>query len=63
MDLHSFAVSLGPNDPVKLIASADGRAELKRWKFAHLNLHEDYAAALAVEGQTCDLRFFQEQAA
>jgi 4'-phosphopantetheinyl transferase len=63
MDLHSFAVSLHPNDPPELIASAEGPAELKRWKFAHLNLHDDYAAALAVEGQACELHLYREQAA
>jgi 4'-phosphopantetheinyl transferase len=63
MDLHSFAVSLGPHAPAALIASAEGPAELKRWKFAHLNLHDDYAAALAVEGQACELHLYREQAA
>jgi 4'-phosphopantetheinyl transferase len=64
MDLHSFSVSLGPpNEPAALIASAEGPAELGRWKFAHLNLQAGYAAALAVEGAEIDLRLCQEQAA
>jgi 4'-phosphopantetheinyl transferase len=63
MDLHSFSVSLGPNEPAALIASAEGPAELHRWKFAHLNLRANYAAALAVEGTELDLSLYQEQAA
>jgi 4'-phosphopantetheinyl transferase len=63
LDLHSFSVSLLPDAPAALIASAEGPAELRRWKFAHLNLHDDYAAALAVEGQMCDLSLYREQAA
>jgi len=63
LDLHSFSVSLGLDEPAALIASAEGPAELRRWKFAHLNLHDDYAAALAVEGQMCELRLYKEQAA
>jgi len=62
LDLHSFSVSLGLDEPA-LIASAEGPAELCRWKFAHLNLHDDYAAALAVEGQMCELSLYREQAA
>jgi 4'-phosphopantetheinyl transferase len=63
MDLQAFSVSLGPNEPAALIASAEGPAELRRWKFAHLDVHDGYAAALAVEGSECNLRFCQEQSA
>ena len=63
LDLHAFSVSLGPNEPAALIASAEGPAELQRWKFANLELHDGYAAALAVEGSQCDLRLFEDQAA
>jgi 4'-phosphopantetheinyl transferase len=63
MDLHAFCVSLGPDEPAALLASAEGPAELQRWKFAHLDLQDGYAAALAVEGRECDLRFCQEHAA
>jgi 4'-phosphopantetheinyl transferase len=63
MDLHAFSVSLGPNEPAALLASAEGPAELQRWKFTHLDLQDGYAAALAVEGRECDLRWCKEQAA
>jgi 4'-phosphopantetheinyl transferase len=63
IDLHAFSVSLGPNEPAALIASAEGPAELRRWRFAQLDLQDGYAAALAVEGRECDLRFCGEQAA
>lgn len=63
LDLHAFSVSLGPNEPAALIASAEGPAELKRWKLADLKLQDGYAAALAVEGHRCDLRLFEGQAA
>jgi 4'-phosphopantetheinyl transferase len=63
LDLQGFSVSLGADEPPALIASAEGPGELKRWKFANLELHQGYAAALAVEGRVCELRWFEEQAA
>jgi 4'-phosphopantetheinyl transferase len=50
MDLHSFTVALGPDEPAALLESSEGPGEVARWNLEELNPSPDYAAALAVEG-------------
>ncbi len=63
IDLHGFVVSLRPNEPPALLESVSGPAEVLRWTLADLHPHPDYAAALAVEGNECNVRLWQEEAA
>ncbi|MGA2600816.1 MAG: phosphopantetheinyl transferase, partial [Bryobacteraceae bacterium] len=52
----SFVVSLLPQEPAALLAASDGPEEVSRWRMFTLDLHPQYAAALAVEdrdGRVC----------
>ncbi len=56
LDLNSFVVSLLPQEPAALLAANDGPEEVSRWRMFTLDLHPQYAAALAVEdrdGRVC----------
>jgi 4'-phosphopantetheinyl transferase len=48
--LHSFGVSVKPEDPARLVFVDGAAAELKRWMFQDISPSASHAAALAVEG-------------
>ena len=58
LPLESFDVSLGPNEPVILRATRPDPQEAARWTLLGLEVSPDYAAALAVEGQGLEFRFW-----
>jgi len=58
MALDKFAVTLAPGEKPALLSSEDDPEAPKRWSLCGLNAAEGYAAALAVEGQTWNLRFW-----
>lgn len=55
--LDSFEVSLEPERPPALIATLDDPDEAGRWSLHELDPGPGYAAALAVEGARCTLRY------
>lgn len=63
MDLHSFSVGLHPGEPAALLESAEGPAELARWKLCELDTAPGFAAALAIEGPAVPRIHQQEFAA
>ena len=50
LGLDTFAVSLACEQPSALLRSSEGESELKRWRFWAVDVGENYAASLAVEG-------------
>ena len=54
--LDEFSVSLAPGNPVELLNSTLGEAEIRRWSLRDLSFGRLYAAALAVEGRGWRLR-------
>jgi|SRR5271165_1103849 len=63
LDLNSFVVSLLPQEPAALLAANDGPEEISRWRMFTLDLHPQYAAALAVEDRDGRVRLRQEELA
>jgi 4'-phosphopantetheinyl transferase len=59
--LDSFDVSLRPGESAALLQSREDAREPARWRFVALQPGEDYAGALAVEGQDWCLHCFQWQ--
>ncbi|HCI82512.1 MAG TPA: phosphopantetheine-protein transferase, partial [Ktedonobacter sp.] len=59
LDLASFDVSLRPGEPSALLQSRENPREVTRWRFEALNVGEEYAGALAVEGHDWQLRTWQ----
>ena len=55
--LEHFSVSLAPDEPAALIASADP-LELSRWSFRELTPAPGYVAALVVEGRDLELQCY-----
>lgn len=55
MPLDSFDVSLARGEPARLLRVENELAELERWTLSDLNIAEDYAAALCVEGNDWNL--------
>ncbi|HEX9840754.1 MAG TPA: 4'-phosphopantetheinyl transferase superfamily protein [Anaerolineales bacterium] len=58
LPLDSFDVSVGPNEPVILRATRPDPQEAAHWVLLSLEVSPDYAAALAVEGQDLEFRFW-----
>jgi 4'-phosphopantetheinyl transferase len=58
LPLDSFDVSLSPGQPAVLRATRPDSEEAARWTLLSLNVGSDYAAAVAVEGQHLDFRFW-----
>jgi 4'-phosphopantetheinyl transferase len=58
LPLDSFDVSLSPGQPAILRATRPDSAEAARWTLMTLEVGPGYAAALAVEGQSLDFRFW-----
>jgi 4'-phosphopantetheinyl transferase len=59
LGLDTFAVTLAPGEPPRLIRSALGELERKRWLVRNLDVHPGYAAALVIEQGEWDLRCWQ----
>jgi len=54
--LDGFDVTLGPGVEAELLRVADDDAS--RWSMCDIDVGQDYAAALAVEGAVSDMRYF-----
>jgi 4'-phosphopantetheinyl transferase len=50
LKLADFDVAFGPGTPAALLRTAWDHAEAGQWQLMNLDVHEDYAAALAVTG-------------
>ncbi|HLJ49453.1 MAG TPA: 4'-phosphopantetheinyl transferase superfamily protein [Bryobacteraceae bacterium] len=61
LNLHGFVVSLAPGEPAALLDSEQGAAEAARWSLVALEPHPDYAAAVAVEGASGEVRELREE--
>ena len=57
--LDQFDVSLTPGEPAALLSTRPDSSEAPRWSLHDLVVSPDFAAALAVEGQSCALSFWQ----
>ncbi|HEX7294719.1 MAG TPA: 4'-phosphopantetheinyl transferase superfamily protein [Pyrinomonadaceae bacterium] len=57
LPLDEFSVSLTPGTPAALLAAADP-LELSRWYFKALSPLPNYAAALVVEGNDLEIRYY-----
>lgn len=58
--LDQFDVSLAPGQPAALLKTRYDSNEASHWSLFNLTLnHPGYAAAVAVEGQKCRLKFWQ----
>lgn len=57
--LDRFTVSLAPGAPALLLSTDDDPSEASRWSLTELFPREGYRAALAVEGTTPLLRYWQ----
>lgn len=58
LPLDSFDVSLAPSEPAILRATRPDAKEASRWSLHSLNVESDYAAALAVEGNDLEIRYW-----
>jgi 4'-phosphopantetheinyl transferase len=56
LPLQRFDVSVAPNEPAELLASAENSCEVYRWSLQDLQPEPGYVAALAVEGHGWRLR-------
>jgi 4'-phosphopantetheinyl transferase len=55
--LDGFDVTLGPGEPAALLRADED--DVSRWSMSDLDVSEDYAAALVVEGQISKVRCWQ----
>ena len=58
LPLESFDVSLTPNEPAILRATRPDPQEAVRWRLLSLEVDAYYSAAVAVEGQELEIRFW-----
>jgi 4'-phosphopantetheinyl transferase len=58
LPLDSFDVSLSPNGPAILRATRPDPQEASRWTLLSLDIEDQYAGAVAVEGTELDFRFW-----
>lgn len=56
LPLDEFDVTLTPGEPARLLATRDDPSHASRWVMQTLTPGQDYAAALAVEGDGWELR-------
>lgn len=56
LPLDSFDVSFSPNEPTLLRATRPNTNEASKWTLLSLDVHPDYAGALAAEGTGLDFR-------
>jgi len=61
LPLDSFDVSLTPNEPAILRATRPDSQEVSKWRLLSLDIEDQYAGALAVEGRDLDFRFWDWQ--
>lgn len=57
--LDSFAVSLAPGEPARLLSTDRDRREALRWSLFDINSLHGFAAALAVEGGGLRIRYYK----
>lgn len=57
--LDGFDVTLAPGEPPALLRTEEDSQEAARWFFHDLQVGSDYSAALAVEGPTSTVRYYQ----
>ena len=58
LPLDSFDVSLAPDVPAILRAARPHTQEASRWTLLSIDIEDQYAGALAVEGRDLDFRFW-----
>jgi 4'-phosphopantetheinyl transferase len=56
LDLSLFDVAFIQGEPPRLLASREDEREVERWQFYRLDPDPQYASALVVEGDACQLR-------
>jgi 4'-phosphopantetheinyl transferase len=61
MPLDSFDVSLGPDEPARLVNVVGDPEAAERWSLWDLPSIPGYASALAVEGHSCEVTCWQWQ--
>jgi 4'-phosphopantetheinyl transferase len=59
LPLDQFDVSLRPGEPAKLFATRDDPQQALRWTMQAINPGEDYIAALLVEGDGWQVKYWQ----
>jgi 4'-phosphopantetheinyl transferase len=57
--LDQFDVSLAPGEPARLLRVVGQPQETTRWSLSNLELGADYAGAVAVEGDDCQLSYWE----
>lgn len=63
LPLDGFDVSLTPNEPAVLRVTRPDAREASHWSLRSLDVDPDYAGALAVEGRSLELRYWDWNAA
>lgn len=58
LPLDSFDVSLAPNEPTALKATRPNPTEASRWKLLSFEVDFEHAGAVAVEGNTSEIRYW-----
>jgi len=58
LPLDSFDVSLAPDEPAILRATRPNTHEVSKWTLLSLDVEDQYAGAVAVEGLNLDFRFW-----
>ena len=59
MPLDQFDVTLAPHDPARLIATRDNPANAASWTMYNIDAGQEYAGALAVEGNVSRIYCFE----
>lgn len=59
LPLDDFDVSLTPDEPVILRATRPDIQEAARWTLFSLDIHSEYAGAVAVRGRKLEFRFWE----
>jgi 4'-phosphopantetheinyl transferase len=57
--LNQFEVDFAPGVPPRIKHTVGKESEAARWSLYHINPKEKYIGALAVEGKSAEIRFFQ----
>jgi 4'-phosphopantetheinyl transferase len=58
LPLDSFDVSLTPNEPALLRSTRPDETTASRWTLLSLDVHPEYAGAVAVDGRDLEFRFW-----
>lgn len=59
LGLDQFDVTLAPGEPALLLRTRWDEAEVSRWSLRAIDVGEQYAAAIAVEGHDWDVSYFE----